>query len=45
MIDLNNISNFERKVSFSTKRDFFNNDNLTITKNIKKFQIQKLSLI
>ncbi|WP_337233902.1 hypothetical protein [Proteus terrae] len=36
MIDLNNISNFERKVSFSTKRDFFNNDNLTITKNIKK---------
>lgn len=36
MIDLNNISNFERKVSFSTENSFLKNKELSIVNNIKK---------
>lgn len=36
MIDLSNINNFERKVSFSTENSFLNNKELSIVNNIKK---------
>lgn len=36
MIDLSNINNFERKVSFSTENSFLKNKELSIVNNIKK---------
>lgn len=35
MINLNGLDNFDKRISFSTKRVFFDNDKLIIAKNIK----------
>lgn len=36
MIDVNGLGGFDKRISFSTKRVVFDNDKLTIAKNIKK---------